>query len=260
MTTAMMIDTPPLAPRTERSSFSLLTRVEIRKAVDTRAGLWLLLCVAATAITGAVLRSATGSPLHHNFTDISNVVQEFTSILLPIVGILLITSEWSQRTALQTFTLVPQRWRVVRAKIAAGILIGLGAAVVSLVLAAVATAFASHPAGVSPWQSSLDVIGVGLLYQSLSLLGGMAFGLLLLNSPLAIVLNFALPIVWNILTGSISSLNGVANWLNVSNTAGNLLQNDMTPEHWAQLLVSALVWIGIPFAVGVLRLRRKEIA
>jgi ABC-2 type transport system permease protein len=260
MTTAMMIDTPPLAPSTERTSFPVLTRVEIRKAVDTRAGLWLLICVAATAVTGATLKAALGSSAHHNFTDVSNVVQSFTSLLLPIVGILLITSEWSQRTALQTFTLVPQRWRIVRAKLAAGILIGLTASVVSLVIAALATAAASHPAGVSAWQSSLDVIGVGLLYQSLSLLGGMAFGILILNSPVAIVLSFALPIVWSILTASISGLNGVANWLNTSNTTGNLLSNDMTARHWAELLVSMLVWIGVPLVLGVLRLRRKEIA
>ena len=41
-------------------------------------------------------------------------------MLLPIVGILLVSSEWSQRTALITFTLVPQRMRVMSAKLAAG--------------------------------------------------------------------------------------------------------------------------------------------
>ena len=40
-------------------------------------------------------------------------------ILLPIIGILLVSSEWSQRTALITFTLVPKRMRVMSAKIAA---------------------------------------------------------------------------------------------------------------------------------------------
>ena len=41
------------------------------------------------------------------------------SVLLPIVPILLMTSEWSQRTALSTFALVPVRERVIGAKLLA---------------------------------------------------------------------------------------------------------------------------------------------
>ena len=37
-------------------------------------------------------------------------------ILLPVLGILLVTSEWSQRTAMVTFTLEPSRSRVIAAK------------------------------------------------------------------------------------------------------------------------------------------------
>ena len=40
-----------------------------------------------------------------------------TSFLLPILAIMLVTSEWSQRTALVTFTLEPRRSRVVLAKL-----------------------------------------------------------------------------------------------------------------------------------------------
>ena len=35
------------------------------------------------------------------------------------------TSEWSQRTALITFTLVPKRMRVMSAKFAAGVVLGV---------------------------------------------------------------------------------------------------------------------------------------
>jgi ABC-2 type transport system permease protein len=259
MTTALMIETPPVAPRSQRPSYPLLTRVELRKAVDTRAGLWLLVSVGAVAVIGAAVRASTGGVDHHTFTDVSNVVQSFMSLLLPIVGILLVTSEWSQRTALQTFTLVPQRGRIVFAKLAAGVVLGLAAAAVGLIVAALATAAATHQGGVSPWQGSLDVIGIGLLYQALALLGGMAFGLLFLNSPVAIVLSFALPIIWGLLDAAISGLNGVSNWLNLSSTTNNLLSNDMTGKHWAELLVSVLVWAGVPLVAGMGRLRRKEI-
>lgn len=237
-----------------------LTRVEMRKAVDTRAGLWLLVAVGAIAVLAAVLNATLGHPDSHSFTQVSGSVAEFTSILLPVVGILLITSEWSQRTALQTFTLVPRRGRVVLAKLAAGIVIGLIAALVGLVLSVLATAVASHPVGGHPWQNGLAVVGVALLYQGLALLGGMAFGLLFLNSAVAIVLSFVLPVAWGILTGVVNGLQSVQNWLDLNSTEGPLLNNDMTGKHWTQLLVAGIVWIGVPLAVGLWRLFHKEIA
>lgn len=261
MTTTLALGTPTGAATGAPSpSLGRLTRVEMRKAVDTRAGLWLLVAVGAVAVLAAVLKAVLGHPDQHSFTEVSGAVAEFTSVLLPIVGILLITSEWSQRTAMQTFTLVPRRGRVVLAKLAAGVAIGLVAALVGLVLSVVATAVASHPAGGAPWQDGLAVVGVALLYQGLALLGGMAFGLLFLSSPVAIVLSFVLPVAWSILTGLINGLQGVQNWLNLSTTEGHLLSNDMTGTHWAQLVASAAVWIGIPLAVGLWRLFRKEIA
>ena len=39
---------------------------------------------------------------------------------MPVVGILLVTSEWTQRTAMISFTLVPHRSRVLLAKLLAG--------------------------------------------------------------------------------------------------------------------------------------------
>jgi len=50
-------------------------------------------------------------------------------ILLPVVAILMITGEWSQRTVFSTFTQESRRIRVVNAKLAASLLLGGGAAV-----------------------------------------------------------------------------------------------------------------------------------
>ena len=45
------------------------------------------------------------------------------TILLPVVSILTLTSEWSQRTALTTFTQEPRRMRVINAKIAVSLML-----------------------------------------------------------------------------------------------------------------------------------------
>ena len=52
------------------------------------------------------------------------------SFLLPVLGILLVTSEWGQRTTLTTFALEPHRGRVIAAKVVAALLFGLAAIVV----------------------------------------------------------------------------------------------------------------------------------
>lgn len=46
---------------------------------------------------------------------------------MPVVGILLVTSEWSQRTAITTFTLVPQHGRVLTAKLLAALVLSAAA-------------------------------------------------------------------------------------------------------------------------------------
>jgi len=51
------------------------------------------------------------------------------SILLPVVSILTLTSEWSQRTVLTTFTQEPRRIRVINAKVAVSLLLAAAGAV-----------------------------------------------------------------------------------------------------------------------------------
>ena len=64
-----------------------------------------------------------------------------------MLGILSITSEWSQRTALTTFALVPRRERVVAAKLAAVVLAALASVLASLAVAAVGTLVARATGG-----------------------------------------------------------------------------------------------------------------
>ena len=93
------------------------------------------------------------------------------SILLPIVGILLVSSEWSQRTALITFTLVPKRMRVMSAKIAASLVLGAIVLVIALVVAVVAIAAVG-----GEWTMGFGVFGQIALLCVMAILTGVAFG------------------------------------------------------------------------------------
>ena len=105
-------------------SFPRLTFVELRKMVDTRAGFWLQLTTAVFTLAIVILFCVFGETDELILRDMFAFSILPASILLPIIGILLVSSEWSQRTALITFTLVPKRMRVMSAKIAAGVVLG----------------------------------------------------------------------------------------------------------------------------------------
>ena len=246
----------PVAP----SPLARLTRVELRKATDTRSGRWLLALIAVIAVAGAVMAALTGSDSDHTLASILGVTAQVTVILLPVLGVLLVTSEWSQHSALTTFTLVPRRSRVIAAKAAAAVLLAVAATVACLVIAATVTALVPHGAGAyGVWAGTGPAIGQALLYEVLNVLLGVAFGLAFRSSAVAIVTYFALPTGWAVLTGTVSALAGVGHWLDPSSTWIHLAGGTVTATTWAQVAATAGVWIVLPAAVGLWRLIREPV-
>ena len=98
---------------------------------DTRSGFWLMASIGILALlaTAAVILFASDDQLTYStFTSAINIPM---TVILPIIAILSVTSEWSQRSGLTTFTLVPHRGRVIAAKAIACV----GVAVVTIPLA-----------------------------------------------------------------------------------------------------------------------------
>ena len=84
-------------------------RVELRKMFDTRSGFWLMasIAIAGLAATIAVVAFAPDKDLtYYTFTK---AIGFPITVILPMIALLSITSEWSQRSGLTTFTLVPDR-------------------------------------------------------------------------------------------------------------------------------------------------------
>jgi len=177
-------------------------------------------------------------------------------VLTPVVGILLITAEWGQRTALVTFSLVPHRMRVMLAKILAGLALALVAFAVAFVLSALAVAIAPSAAD-DTWTLPLSLVGQYALYSVLAMLIGLAFGTAFLSSAPAIVLYFGLPIAIGAL-GSISAISGAIDWLETGAFAP-LTEEIVGGKDWAQVLTAALLWIVLPLAIGLWRIRRNEV-
>jgi ABC-type transport system involved in multi-copper enzyme maturation permease subunit len=254
-------DRPRTQPAASAPSLPQLVRVELRKAHDTRAGFWLLLVIAVAAVAVVLLQLFFDESPTKSFADYFGLSQFPVGLLLPVLGILLVTSEWSQRTALTTFTLVPRRSRVLLAKVLAATvlaLLGVAAAAVASVLATVLTPLLSD-ADVR-WELTGAQVGQVVLVQVLTVLVGVAFGMLLLSSPLAIVLYFVLPTAFTVLVNTVGALDWLRDWFDLSTTTMPMYTGDLDGQGWAQVGTSAALWFLLPLVVGWLRIERAEIA
>ena len=114
-----------------------LVKIELRKMCNTRSGSWMLVSIGVLSViaTGAVLMFAPDSEIaYENFAAAIGLPM---SVILPMIAILGVTSEWSQRSGLTTFTLVPSRGRVIGAKAFATFVVGVVSMAVAFAVGAV---------------------------------------------------------------------------------------------------------------------------
>jgi ABC-type transport system involved in multi-copper enzyme maturation permease subunit len=253
---------PPLvgAKAPTKPGIGRLTLVEMRKMVDTRSGKWLMgimMLLAAVVVTiGVVVGHRSDRTLENLFVYPLLPV----ALLLPVLGILLVTSEWSQRTALTTFTLVPQRERIAVAKLLAGITFAVLGLVTCLVFAGIGNAVVTgFDRGSGGWHLAQADIWQALLMLVLSVVMGVAFGMALLNSPLAIVLYFLLPILISVVNGIVTAIQDTMAWLDFNAASSPLIGERLDGEQWGQLATSSALWILLPLVVGFVRLLRSEL-
>ncbi|MER6584742.1 ABC transporter permease [Micromonospora chalcea] len=261
MTTATRTPAPPRPEAAVAGpSLARLTGVELRKLADTRAGRWLLITIGLIAAVIVVVQLFVVEAPDQTFTAFFTPSLLPVGLLLPVLGILSITGEWSQRTALTTFALVPRRERVIVAKLAAVVLAALASVLVSLAVAAVGTLAAGATGGAGAWTFDWQLLPHAAVFQVVNVLMGAAFGLLLLNTPLAIVTYLLLPTVWSLLAAMISALREPARWLDTSYTMEPLLGAEMTGGQWGRLGVSLAVWVLLPLVAGLVRTLRREVS
>ena len=240
-----------------RPGLGRLTAVELRKAVNTRAGFWLQVAMVAITIVAVAVASVIGDAADHTFVSILTVGLQPAAVLLPVVGILLVTSEWSQRTGLITFALVPVRSRILGAKLMASLI--LAVAMLVLVLGIVAAAVLVASPGVDgTWSGLAPMIGQSAVYLTTGMVTGVAFGAILLASAPAIVANFALPTAWAAVA-SLSIFSGVAPWLDTVRATGPLSEEVLSATQWAHAGTALALWMVLPLLVGIWRITRREV-
>ena len=243
---------------------SRVASVELRKMFDTRSGFWLMASVAITAVlaTGAVILFADDSAV--NYETFATAFGFPMAVILPMVAVLSVTGEWSQRTGLTSFTLVPHRERVIGAKL----LVAVGVGVVSMLLAgaigAVGNLLGSAINGTDAvWNVSLTEFALIVLANVLGMLIGFMLGVLIRNSPGAIVgyfvYSFLLPTLAMLLADSVQWFRDAQPWVDFNYAQSALFEGSLTGEQWAHLAVAGTFWLILPLAAGLALVMRSEV-
>ena len=241
--------------------FHRLLHVELRKTVDTRSGRWLLAAIGLITvgvIAVFLLAADPGSLTFQRFVGVTSTPQ---SLLLPVLAILTVTTEWTQRTALTTFTVEPSRLRVVLAKLVAVVLLGLLAVTLAVTAAAVANvAGAGLLDGSGSWDLEAANVRDLVLLQVVAVLQGFAFGMLLMSTPAAIVAYYVLPLLWSTAFTLVDVLRDAAPWVDLNTAVAPLYSGtSLSGDDWAHVAAAGTLWVFLPLALGVVRLLRREV-
>jgi ABC-2 type transport system permease protein len=243
--------------RPDTVAFLRLFRIEWRKSCDTRAARWILVVIGLLAAGATSVPLVLPAQFQQAWPAYLAPAALVLALLLPVVSILTLTSEWSQRSVLVTFTQEPRRARVVAAKVLSGMALSLLGSAFATALAAGALALSDALGRQVTWDLPARYVVGFVTFVLVNSLMGMAFGALLLNTPAAIVLFFVLPTVWTLL--SYGWLTKIGTWLDTAQTFRYVLEADWH-GHAYPILVSIGFWIVLPLALGTLRTIRREVS
>ncbi|MGI8730603.1 MAG: ABC transporter permease [Solirubrobacteraceae bacterium] len=241
-----------------RPALGRLVTVELRKILGTRAGFWMQ--VATVALTAIVVigRLVSADAADRTFSDVLTVALKPAAVLLPVAGILLVTSEWSQRTGMITFALIPRRSRIVGAKLIAAVVLAFAMLAVCIGIAAAGVLGAS-PDIDGVWTDATTLIAQSSVYIVGGMVTGVAFGMVLLASAPALVALFGLPSAWAALL-FLPVFGDVGRWLDTGRSLSPMTQEVLTGTQWAQAGTSLALWMLLPLLIGTWRITRREIA
>ena len=267
--TAPAIESTAVARPTARVAptpipFNRLLRVELSKMFNTRSGFWLVASIAIVSVlaTAATIVFAPDDDL--TYEAFASAVGFPISVILPMIAILAVTSEWSQRSGLTTFTMVPHRGRVIAAKAVAAVGLGVVSMFVAAAIGAVGNVVGTAITGTETvWDIGTQEFARIVLANVIGLLVGFMLGVLIRNSAAAIVAYF----VYALLLPTISEFLGATQqwwedngpWLDFNYATTQLFSDSVTGEQWARLATSSVIWFLIPLALGVRLVLRSEV-
>jgi ABC-2 type transport system permease protein len=243
---------------------SRIVKVELRKMFDTRSGFWLMasiLILGALATIAVIIFAPDRNLTYGSFGTAIGVP---FAILLPVVAILSVTGEWSQRTGLITFTLLPHRGQVILAKAIAAIFVAIASMIFSFAIGAVGNVIGATLNGVDTvWDVPFTQMLTIVLANIFGLLVGFMLGVLIRNSAGAIVAyfvySFVIPGIFGFLAATQDWFEKIQPWIDFNDAQTPLFDKGVTAEQWAQIGTSSIIWFILPMAFGIWAVLRSEV-
>lgn len=263
--TAVAVETvAPAKVARKRPPTMRLISVELQKMFDTRSGFWLMASIVILSVlaTGAVILWAPDDEL--TFETFASAIGFPMAVVLPMIAVLSVTSEWTQRSGLTTFTLIPHRGRIIWAKAIAAIAVGVVSMFIALAVGAVGNIAGTAITGTDLiWNVSAIDFSYIVLGNVLGMMIGFMIGVLFRNSPGAIVgyfvYSFVLTGATEVLAASQEWFADIRPWIDFNFAQGALFSGEMSGEQWGNLATSGLVWLVVPMAIGLRLVMRSEV-
>jgi len=235
---------------------SRIISTELRKMFDTRSGFWLLASIGILSVltTAAVILFAPDGELTYN--SFAAAIGVPMTVILPIIAILSVTGEWSQRSGLTTFTLVPHRGRVITAKAISCVAVAVVTIPLAFGIGAVGNVVGTAITGVDPvWDVTVTNFLMIVLANVLGLLVGFMLGVVIRTSAGAIVAyfiySFLLPTLALLLATSQDWFRDLRPWVDFDHAQSALLDGALTAQQWTHLGVTGVIWLVLPLTVGL---------
>ena len=264
--TATTTDRVRAGRRTEIAPIPLsrVVRVELRKMFDTRSGFWLIASIAITGLIATIATIAFAPDADLTYYNFAKAVGYPITVILPMVALLSITSEWSQRSGLTTFTYVPSRGRVVLAKSLSSVIVAVASMVFAFAVGALGNVVGSAIAGTpTVWDLSVGHALTIVLGNLVSLSIGTMLGMLLRSSAAGLVMYFVLvllvPNLFALLAASQAWFEDLQPWVDLGYAQTFLFEGMHTAAQWAHVASTVALWIVVPGFFGLRRVMRSEV-
>lgn len=237
--------------------FNNIYKSELKKSVDTSVSktiLWTIVFLTIAMFIVGIFRIKDGDEWTTAFQAISSP----STTLLGIIFILLVCEEWTQGTALITYTLIPNRTKVVMAKLVVLCTYFIVTIMVLYVLTAGAASItvAKDSYTINWSQSFVSVISLcrPLL---VNLLLAFAFALALKETTFALGLYFFIPPTTVVLS-NYAITGKVMKWISLSHSSSLFIAGS-TKVGTSQYISSIVFWIVLPLLYGIYSNKRCDI-
>lgn len=238
--------------------------IDLRAALNTRGALITytisLLALVGAGVLGGVLQALVVEPAIVDVEMTFIVITLPLSLIIPVVTVLMIAGEWSDRSIQTTFLQRPGRLGVLGSKILANIVVVGALLALSVGLAALGTWIGGMVGDGASFESFRDVLTTQMAMMGATWLMSLAMAVLAQSAVVGMLLAIGLPFVIStfatiaMATGS-EVLDKVARAVHLQDAAYRLI--DGTAGAFELLPLTLMVLI--PLALGARRWSRREI-